>query len=672
MHSFSEMVRRRIIKHPTEKGFNEKKWDEAWANSGAKTSDDEGIYTAGHLFNKILFELRSKIFELYKQTKEIPLSDLIISFCGMANRDVLISQKIANETFKNSNYINPFGIRTSNNIVGNELSLDEVVHGCVDGIEIALRNAIKNSFNVTDKKTNNLSIDFVRQEILISQMYSTNECYWKSLLWGASKLKTIDKSENIYNIIQDRTDFTIKYESSLIRNQKIQLHRNIAACNDNILKEIKHYPCIIPVRIGRKKTLKKILLNDLPKKQKDHCAHLIINISSIYEMLPEEFIDENVNGYNFSISDALEVFRLLSVLSSYVFDKFPQNDTIDSISKLKHFCPLFNKMDLIRSIVNASGIEFEKCNEILNFLTFNGDMDKDLWCYPVINVDDRFVTVLVAAAHSPVFQRVVEHWLIKMNVDLSRKGAKFEEEVLEKINRNLKKNKLLSSYDYAASGRLKISEEENEEIDFFFRLGRVIVIGEVKSIVATDSPISLYRTKETLTYACEQAKRKTSFFKRNIKTIFDKIKWEFDESVNYECIPVVLASSSIAVGAHINDVPICDLRILTKYLISPTIPLLSSDKEDIAWFEIYKNFEDAQNNFAKYLSNPPQLTVDSDDFEYVTCKIPMSGASKIKIAYTRLVKKNSQDIKIFQKKYAFPIMKHRDFDAIVNTIDYLV
>lgn len=489
---------------------------------------------------------------------------------------------------------------------------------------------------------------------------------------GASKLEIVDKTENLYNIIQDCTDFTIKYESSLIRNQKNQLHRDMISCSDDILKEIEHYFCIIPVRIGKKKTFKKVALNDLPKKQIEHCVHLIINISSIYELLPEEFIDENVKDYNFSIRDALEIFRLLSILSSYVFDRFPNNDKIDSTSKLKHFCPLFNKLELIRSIGNASGIEFEKCNEIFDFLTFNGDMDKDLWCYPVINVNDKFVTVLVAAAHSPVFQRVVEHWLIKMNVDLSRKGAKFEKNVLDKINRSLKNNKLLLNYDDAVSGRLKISEEENEEIDFLFRLGRIIVIGEVKSIVATDSPISLYRTKETLTYACEQAKRKTNFFKRNMKTIFERFKWQFDESVNYECIPVVLASSSIAVGAHINDVPICDLRILTKYLRSSTIPLLSSDKEDIAWFEIYKNFEDAQNNFAKYLSNPPQLTIDSDDFEYVTCRIPMSGASKIKIDYKRLLKKDSQAITVFQKKYTFPIIKHKNFDEIVNTVDYFV
>ncbi|MDP0971733.1 hypothetical protein Q6294_32860, partial [Klebsiella pneumoniae] len=80
------------------------------------------------------------------------------------------------------------------------------------------------------------------------------------------------------------------------------------------------------------------------------------------------------------------------------------------------------------------------------------------------------------------------------------KGTTYETRIVDKINSALGTNAFITDYDKAVSKRIKIESIE-EEIDLLARIDDLILIGEAKSIVTTDSEISKHRTSEVLQHA---------------------------------------------------------------------------------------------------------------------------------------------------------------------------
>lgn len=245
--------------------------------------------------------------------------------------------------------------------------------------------------------------------------------------------------------------------------------------------------------------------------------------------------------------------------------------------------------------------------------------------------------------------------------------------VTNEINSKLKSNILFQDNDPAVSRHIDLGEDGDEEIDLLFRFGNVVVVGEVKSIVSTDSPISLYRTRGVISKASIQAKRKAEFISENIEQAFSSLNWSFCHEYSYTVIPIIVTSNAISVGYTEQDVPVCDVRILSKYFSSNIIPLISIDDENhLAWFEIYTDFDGAQENFNKYISNPPQLCLSRDGFEHLTCYIPFIDESSPKIAYTRLVKKQTVVSDIVRRDFVFPLRCVPNLDQFITDYDVVL
>ncbi|MFP3702190.1 hypothetical protein SB758_42610, partial [Burkholderia sp. SIMBA_013] len=73
----------------------------------------------------------------------------------------------------------------------------------------------------------------------------------------------------------------------------------------------------------------------------------------------------------FSIKEALDVFRLLILLSKQFQDKYPENNSVYNHKKLAEFSSKTNKQDLLLAIIKVSGIKYAKAKLILEFLIFN-------------------------------------------------------------------------------------------------------------------------------------------------------------------------------------------------------------------------------------------------------------------------------------------------------------
>ncbi|GGK53692.1 hypothetical protein [Pseudomonas koreensis] len=215
--------------------------------------------------------------------------------------------------------------------------------------------------------------------------------------------------------------------------------------------------------------------------------------------------------------EALEVFRLLTLLSKQFQNRYPSDTSVYNHKKLAEFSSKASKQELLLAIIKVLGIKYAKSKLILEFIIFNAQT-RDLWSHPILEISHDKLIFLTNALSISVLVRVVEHWLAELKVELTNKGTHYEEISLAEINQNLLSNILLPNPIPAFSKCLKLKSGAEEEIDLILNLGSLILNGEAKSIVTTDSSISYYRTYSTLIGGgTDQARRKTLFFSENIE-----------------------------------------------------------------------------------------------------------------------------------------------------------
>lgn len=663
-NNFKYLVRKKTTKWPTQNGFGGNEWLRVWESSSNNTHKDKMLYDAGIIFDRVLSELRNEISALYKTSPDITTSQRIRAYCGMANRDraILNSSSIEKGADLSS-------LTYNSNKLTNELSFQEIAVGCVDSIACAIRSNLRETKTAASDNNPMDSFSFIRKELCISQLYDFYESYWLALVWGSYDFIKIDSTDDAYEIRQVASELVIAYESSQRRKQKLAVHRMQSIIDCTMLDWLKTMGCVDTQRIGKKRKLVSKTIGQLDHKYQIANATFLAEFTSSQDQLPPRFFDSEFKSCGFTLSEVMAIFRILIILAQISLDRLPQDEGVFSFKKAIEFCPKVNRAELVREIAKASGFYFDKCSKIIDFLTFKGGYDEDLWSHPIIRLDNNEVTFLVAALCEPEIQRCIEHWLTKLNIDMVDKGLSYEKVVLDCINKELKRNPLFVDHELAISRRIKLTDNCEEEIDLIFRFGRVIIVGEVKSIVTTDSAISLHRTHEIILKAAEQAKRKKKFMVENMASVFRMLKWTHNKELDYEVLPLILTSSSICVGLVIDEIPVCDLAILSKYFRDKIVPLVSvSEKEHVAWFELYNNFAEAQANIEKYLRKPPQLTLTRDDFRYEANYMPFVSDNSPKIRLMRLLKTPTDIDDCIKRDYSFPVCKSLNFKE--KTYDY--
>lgn len=664
MQSFRDKVRAKIILAPTDRKFTPASWLAAWENEKAHSVGEQYLFDAGGVFHTIFSEIRTMHLSLYSdKAPEISQATHLELLSAISNRDIAILKDIQKVGVRTGQSIHS-ALSTANRY-GSEISLEEIAHGAVDGVELAILEsikAIKKDPMISSGKNPVSILEFIGAEVDLSQLYGLYDQYWKALLWGDYEFAICDANHNIYEICQRSTDREISYELTSLRKNRLGM-QSAMLHNDAALIERRNSDVyIVSVGSGKKKAFKVSSLKHASNEIKFFNSKIQHEILFLADDFPNSLIESQLPA-GFSIKEVLSVFRLLILLSKQFQDKYPADTGIYNHKKLTEFSSKVNKQDLLLAVIKASGVGYSKANLILDFIIYN-DQARDLWSHPILEASPGKLIVLTSALSSPVLVRVVEHWLAELEVELTIKGAHYEKVSLSEINQALISNKFLPHSTSAFSRRLKLKAGAEEEIDMILHFGSVIVIGEAKSIVTTDSSISYYRTYTTLRGAVDQVRRKADFFSSNIEEIFDFFGWDHNPNISYQVIPVVLNSNKIHSGFPIDGVPVVDEQIFSRYFGSNKFPLISVRRGDefyhLGWFNLYESYEDLQSNIGSYLMCPPQLSDGRENLIYKTIDIPCLNELSPKLKYTRLLFGDFPVERKVYKRYGFPLHVSND------------
>lgn len=668
---FVEKIIKNKVKPPTRNDFKLDKWNQEWTKVEADASErDKRVYKAGVIIDSVLSEVRSTLDDLYLKAPKTSYERLMLSYVAYANRTIAVALKLA----KQQNITNTQSVLLDANITGNKHELAELAHGAVDGAQLAIRNCL---YSISKRKKLEVSeqpldeISFVMQESWLSQLYWTYTHLWQCVIWSDFDLVEMDKEQKFFSIKQASSVYELAFLNSANRKARLSGQNTLIAMQGG--NKAKFLDDKFPVI--RRQNKKRIAL---VMSMKDGGDDLItwntqwrIREFDLQSHYPEKWLTDDY-GKGFSISEALEVMRSLMLMANDAQRRFPDDDSAFNINKLCEFCPTVQAFSLKRALTDSTGVDALKVEKIVDFLTIKPSPTSDLWCQPLVKTSKGDYALMTSALGAPSMFRLVERWADEFGIDLREKGYTYEETIIEELNDALDSNEFIDDYDKALSRRIKLGAGKEEEFDLLARIDDLIIVGEAKSIVTTDSEISKYRTSEILQHAGEQVIRKTAFLQDNIEEIFERLDWTYDKNKDYKFAQCILNSSSIFVGHRFANVPVVDERILRAYFLSNKVKLMTVSSgiglKTIAWNKLYDNLDELKANLSKYLSNPPQLSDPKDAYEYNDVGFPYITEDSYKLAKSYLILKESNPMSVMEQEHNFPVIKSDDYEAEIAQI----
>ncbi|MEZ8358807.1 hypothetical protein AB6C40_00785 [Vibrio splendidus] len=672
---FVEKIIKNKIKPPTRHDFKLDKWLGEWEKiKDSASKRDARVFVGGSIVNTLLSEIRGMLDSIYLKAPKITNEKLMLAYVAMSNRELAVAMKAAFEEARP----NAFGIKINANYMGNTLTLQEISHGCVDGLQPALRMCQKRIDDNQPIQASKQPLDpmvFIRNEIDLSQLYELYSHVWQCLFWSNYDFIPVDADKNIYCVMQPATDFEYSFESSAIRRERLGSQKRHIA-NDTIIQSIfSNDKYLVTRRRGKRKLVDVLNVKDADEMVRSRNTYWQITVTDMLKYYPQEWLTEDY-GKEFSIKDVLTVFRCLMLLAGDLMDKFPDNDGAFNLNKLLEFCPTIPAFKLKMALVKATGLDAVRVSNILNFVTFKADKTCDLWCQPLIKKSNNEYAISVSALVSPVMTRLIERWAVELKIDLGKKGYQYEETVVKMLNEQLEQNEIVDDYDPAVGKRIKLATGE-EEFDLLARIDDLIIVGEFKATLTVDSEVMKQRTAETLEYAGVQVNRKTKFLQENIEAIFDRLGWTYDATKQYRFAQCIVNSAQMFIGYEFDGIPVVDEKILKAYFESNVMSLMSLPSEngemrDIAWYELYEDIEELKKNLQIYLSKPPQLSEINDSFEYSNVRLPPISKDSYKIVQRRFVLKDASPTSRMEQEHNFRVFKSTDYDEKIAKMDMVI
>ncbi|WP_237812813.1 hypothetical protein [Acinetobacter baumannii] len=600
--SFTDKVRTGKIKSPLRQDFSLEKW-----KSASKITDfDKQLETAGLLFHLQFSAIRQALNEIKKANLPLNNVDFLHFFIGIANRNSVVLKKQMEQYIpKDSNTFLDLELHETilkNNPLDIELTINEAVIGAIDGIYYNITTHLSESKKIINLEISNEEIfENLQLESAYSQIYDIYEKYWNSILYEQMTLSIID------NNIELRSNdiLMIPYLISDTRRTQKELHGILVA--KNIIREILNKRNYVEYKNNN------FFISNFDKLRPKKKV-ILENCQFTFTEKTISFLPKEIPNKNFDINDVIEIFLQLCSISLDILDNCP-NDTeipFGSYQKLKSFSPAINTNNLIKGISLATSKKEDTVREIINFLTFQKSEIKlknrsDLWRTPIIKINENEIIFILEPLLHPVGTRCFEGWMANAGVELKEKGIPFEEFIKQRLNSALKKNSYINNFKIIEHEVISI-DGESEEIDLLVVIDNLIIIGEAKCILSTDSAISYWNALNTIKRGSKQAIKKNNFIRKNLEKFIKQVGLNYNPNIQYITQPIVITSNSIGVGYSFFDVPIVDTTILVNYFNSPICPLIStSQQKHLVYLKLYENLETLIYNFQKFIKNPPPI-----------------------------------------------------------------
>ncbi|MER9573445.1 hypothetical protein NKI77_30360 [Mesorhizobium opportunistum] len=265
-----------------------------------------------------------------------------------------------------------------------------------------------------------------------------------------------------------------------------------------------------------------------------------------------------------------------------------------------------------------------------------------LWHRPLIsNQDGTELYMLLGSLLWGAPVRRVERWLkgAEQDADLSETptGKAHEISVRERIQSALRSNPLLSE---VSSDVTLVSVKEGEDIDALVRIGKTILVMEVKCFLAPAEPVERHNYVHKLESACEQARRKAQWLSEDHSRIPAMLRRTALEAPRF--VPLVVVNQSSGSSCRFGSTVVIDEHFLVLYLSggsyvsAAALDFKNPGRTGFATRVLYQTAKEGENAIPDLFESHPGLANFVDAMIWETRELPLHGGNKI-LMYSSLL-----------------------------------
>lgn len=628
MGEFTKRVRDGDIAGPLRRAFTPDRWHRAFSDLPAPDALDHDTHAAGLALHEKLGAIRG-VLKL-SSSEEISATTKLRAFLAVTNYDFFVARdktQLVIEKFQAEREGASDEVYAMEEMAGLKLGLpggvdwmpNEVVESLVDGIELPIRVVLQGSPSLAgNPRMNQVQWTEAGLELNLGILYRFAEDLWDDCLWNSYKM--IEKGRLKVFLPQD-VDVLRAYRIGLARRTSLSMAFSMIATQfqrEALAKGARlrvRDVCGIERR-GKRQIIKVAKQGVSTEVLKELSVMRTLAAEPYYEELLEEHL-ESLQGLTLSaLIDAWTVIsRAAHVMIQSVAEKHARNVGDDRVHAwMPEYAPTLQVDSLVDTLAAAAGIGELEGRRIVEFFTFRGAAEQEIWAQPLVPVGPGTVAPVFAALVSPNLRRLVDVWMRQAGVDLSRRGPAFEAHIRKLTIDSIRRSKLLSpvaacapdDYTFRPAGR------RDEQIDLIFSIGDTVFVAEAKCILEPTDSKGIAMHRKTVLGAAEQALRKVQALDDN-RTAFveDARRFGMALTEEFKVKPLVIVSTSTHVGIAALTVPVIDEFILGRFLYG--------ELEDIAYQpadpasskrykkRFYSDATEAEKNAPSYFVSPPQM-----------------------------------------------------------------
>jgi hypothetical protein len=649
---FARLTKERSLPHPTARNFDKDKWLNAAQAIGPLSERDQQLLSAALHFGKEIQALRltyeSRLFGDVDQRTGIILS------IAMANYNFLILTKSAYENVKKERRKKD-GPLSVGSIVrqpiagpypGNISTGDNSVATIVDTVPHCIERALHLPDEGSSPK------DFWRLGSNLFAVLSIEHGLrdlWQAVLWDGWALKHTEDAfvldptdlelDTLWNVWNWRQEMIIAQSSMLdsINKRMIgQEHQPVPPFQD---------PTVVGIG-GHSKSERRFRFGSVSGRERGQVWHATEDVV-LAESYLAPFIDAPLPSLDSELScrDLQSAWCVLRDCASILSSKCKEKDLSD-VNSLERYALMIRRSEIERAVAHCNKMSLEKAKIVLDFLICDladtsSMFTKGFWASPLLPIDsgENLLITLPAISVGSTIRRV-ESWLdrggLSDRLATARRGLRYEAWVRQEVQRCIAANPLLPNARCAKDG-VSRSDESEEQIDLLIRLGNLLIVGEIKCLLAPVEAMEHFNYLSKLNDAGAQAVRKAKWISTNLDAVAELLNLSAAEVKQLRTVPVVVLNQGSGFSLSAAGARVIDFHFLKVYLIDGEYATGTAfnfdEKRSASQFHVlYKSEEEAEAYFEETMANPPTIERFKKSARWHKTKFPMSNGEDLEIA----------------------------------------
>jgi hypothetical protein len=263
---------------------------------------------------------------------------------------------------------------------------------------------------------------------------------------------------------------------------------------------------------------------------------------------------------------------------------------------------------------------------------------RGFWATPLISIDSDLNVALVFTAISVGSTiRRVESWLdrggFSDHLSDARRGLNYESWVRHEASEAISKNAILSNAS-SIKDSINRTKDGGEQIDLLIMIGRMLIVAEIKCLLAPAESIERYDYLTKLKSAAQQVNLKIKWVAGNRKSVADKLKMSLEEVELLRIVPIIIVNQGAGFGLTVEGVLVVDFHFLYLYLadnkyVSSAAFDMRVGTSMMHEVPLYSNENEAESRFEETMSRPPTLVRFIEAADWRDNHFPMSNGQDL-------------------------------------------